>query len=59
VGDQAWTTNDGPKSLFYAAVARLRAERVLLPGVTTLRDDVASARNTAEDRARTTGVAHS
>jgi TnpA family transposase len=50
VGDQAWATGDGPRALFYSAIARLRAERVLLPGVTTLRDDVASARNTAEDR---------
>lgn len=50
VGDQAWATGDGPKALFYSAVARLRAERVLLPGVTTLRDDVASARKTAETR---------
>jgi hypothetical protein len=36
--------------LFYSALARLRAERVLLPGVTTLRDDVASARKAAEGR---------
>ena len=50
VGDQAWATGDGPKTLFYSAIARLRAERVLLPGVTTLRDDVAGARNAAEDR---------
>ena len=28
---QAWATGDGPKALFYSAVARLRAERVLLP----------------------------
>jgi hypothetical protein len=42
VDDQAWATGDGPKTLFYSAVARLRAERVLLPGVTTLHDDVAS-----------------
>jgi TnpA family transposase len=50
VADQAWASGDGPKALFYSAIARLRAERVLLPGVTTLRDDVASARNTAEDQ---------
>jgi hypothetical protein len=49
-GDQAWATGDGPKALFYSAIARLRAERVLLPGVTTLRDDVASARKAAEER---------
>lgn len=41
---------NGPKALFYSAVARLRAERVLLPGVTTLRDDVAGARKAAETR---------
>ncbi|MGH3409528.1 MAG: DUF4158 domain-containing protein [Streptosporangiaceae bacterium] len=50
VGDQAWATGDGPKALFCSAIARLRAERVLLPGVTTLRDDVAGARKAAEDR---------
>ncbi|WP_082312870.1 DUF4158 domain-containing protein [Salinispora fenicalii] len=50
VGDQAWATGDGPKALFYSAVARLRAERVLLPGMTTLRDDVAGARKAAETR---------
>jgi hypothetical protein len=50
VGDQAWATGDGPKALFYSAVARLRAELVLLPGVTTLRDDVAGARKAAETR---------
>lgn len=50
VGDQAWATGDGPKALFYSAVARLRAEQVLLPGVTSLRDDVAGARKAAENR---------
>jgi hypothetical protein len=50
VGDQAWATGDGPKALFYSAVARLRAERVLLPGVTTLRDEIAGARKAAESR---------
>ncbi|MEV7626437.1 DUF4158 domain-containing protein [Actinoplanes sp. NPDC089786] len=50
VGDQAWATGDGPKALFYSAVARLRAELVLLPGVTMLRDDVAGARKAAETR---------
>jgi TnpA family transposase len=30
VGDQGWATGDGPKALFYSALARLRAERVLL-----------------------------
>ena len=41
--DQAWTTGDGPKALFYAAVAWLRLQRVLLPGVSTLAEVVASA----------------
>ena len=47
---QAWTTGDQPKPLFYAAVGWLRARRVLLPGVTTLRDEVASVRKKAEAR---------
>lgn len=48
--DQAWATGDRPTAFFYPAIAGLRAERVLLPGVTTLRDDVAGARKAAEDR---------
>lgn len=47
---QAWTTGDQPKPLFYAAVGWLRARRALLPGVTTLRDEVASVRKKAETR---------
>ncbi|WP_354191000.1 Tn3 family transposase [Arthrobacter sp. UYCu712] len=47
---QAWTTGDQPGPLFYAAVGWLRARRVLLPGVTTLRDEVASVRKKAETR---------
>ena len=34
--DQAWTTGDGPKALFGAAVGWLREGKVLLPGVSTL-----------------------
>ncbi|MFG3423692.1 DUF4158 domain-containing protein [Micromonospora sp. NPDC049460] len=50
VDQQAWTTGDQPKVLFYAAVAWLRTRRVLLPGVTTLRDQVASVRRAARMR---------
>ncbi|MEU8242598.1 hypothetical protein AB0C07_30460 [Actinoplanes missouriensis] len=59
MGDQAGATGDGPKALFCSAVARLRAERVLLPGVTTLRDDVASARKAVEVRAYPIRIARS
>ena len=48
--DQAWTTGDGPRALFYAAVAWLREGKVLLPGVTTLVELVATVRQAAEDR---------
>jgi TnpA family transposase len=34
--DRAWTTGDGPKTIFDAAVAWLRKQRVLLPGLSTL-----------------------
>jgi TnpA family transposase len=50
VDDLAWTSGDGPRSLFYAAVAWLRQRRVLLPGVTTLIELVAEVRKAAEDR---------
>ncbi|MFC5268097.1 DUF4158 domain-containing protein [Kribbella qitaiheensis] len=48
--DEAWTTGDGPRALFYAAVGWLRERRVLLPGVTTLTELVASVRKAAEER---------
>ena len=48
--DEAWTTGDGPRALFYAAVASLREGEVLLPGVTTLVELVATVRQAAEDR---------
>ena len=48
--DQAWTTGDGPKALFYAAIAWLRERKVLLPGLTTLVELVATVRQAAEDR---------
>lgn len=48
--DQSWTTGDGPKALFYAAAAWLRQQRVLLPGVSTLAEVVASVRHAAQQR---------
>ena len=47
---QAWTTGDGPKALFVAAVAWLRTRKVLLPGVTPLVELVAEVRHAAETR---------
>ncbi|MFD4190516.1 Tn3 family transposase [Amycolatopsis thermoflava] len=47
---RAWTTGDGPKALFDAAVGCLRERRVLLPGVTTLVRLVASRREAANQR---------
>ena len=48
--DLAWTSGDGPRALFYAAVPWLRQRQVLLPGVTTLVELVAQVRRAAEDR---------
>lgn len=36
VAARSWTSGDGPKAIFYDAVAWLRGRGVLLPGVTTL-----------------------
>ncbi len=47
---QAWTTGDGPKALFGHAVGWLRAECVLLPGVTTLTRLIARIRDGATER---------
>ncbi|MEV0087611.1 Tn3 family transposase [Saccharopolyspora sp. NPDC050642] len=47
---RAWTTGDGPKALFDAAVGWLRERKVLLPGVTRLARLVGSCREAANQR---------
>lgn len=47
---RAWTRAERPTQLFDQGVAWLRAERVLLPGVSVLARLVAEARGTAGDR---------
>jgi hypothetical protein len=47
---RAWTHAEGPYRLFGQAVAWLRRNRVLLPGVSVLARQVASARDKAADR---------
>ncbi|SCG16482.1 protein of unknown function [Micromonospora echinofusca] len=47
---RSWTTGDGPKALFFAAVAWLRERKVLLPAVTPLMRLVAEVRQAAETR---------
>lgn len=47
---RAWTTGDGPKALFDAAVGWLRERRVLLPGVSRFARLVASVRESANQR---------
>ncbi|MCX4750311.1 Tn3 family transposase [Kitasatospora sp. NBC_01287] len=47
---RAWTTGDGPKAMFDAAVGWLRERRVLLPGVSRLARLVASVREAANQR---------
>jgi Domain of unknown function (DUF4158) len=44
IDDRAWTTGDGPKALFDAAVGWLRERKVLLPAVSTLARLVAQVR---------------
>jgi hypothetical protein len=43
VSARAWMTGDGPRAIFADAVGWLRAQGVLLPGVTTLARTVARA----------------
>lgn len=50
VDAKAWSTGDGPKAIFDGAVAWLRDQRVLLPGVTTLARLVARVRDEATQR---------
>ncbi|MFL6111754.1 MAG: DUF4158 domain-containing protein, partial [Catenulispora sp.] len=50
IDDRAWTTGDGPKALFDAAVGWLRERKVLLPAVSTLARLVAQVRAQATDR---------
>lgn len=50
VDARVWSTGDGPKAIFDGAVAWLRSERVLLPGVTTLARLVARVREDATQR---------
>jgi hypothetical protein len=50
VDARAWTTGDGPKALFDAAVGWLRKKNVLLPGVSTLARLVARVRDQATQR---------
>jgi hypothetical protein len=47
---RAWTTGDGPKALFDAAVGWLRDRRALLPRVSTLARLVAGRRDAATQR---------
>ncbi len=47
---RAWTTGEGPKALFDAAVGWLRERRVLLPGVSRFARLVASVREAANQR---------
>lgn len=47
---RAWTTGDGPKSLFDAAGGWLRERRVLLPGASRPARLVGSIREAANDR---------
>ncbi|MEV0405330.1 Tn3 family transposase [Actinoallomurus sp. NPDC050550] len=50
VAARSWTSGDGPKAIFFDAVAWLRKRSVLLPGVTTLARLVAQVRDEVTKR---------
>lgn len=50
IDQRAWTTGDGPKALFDAAVAWLHQHKVLLPGAIVLARLVAQVRDAATER---------
>ncbi|HYR64446.1 MAG TPA: DUF4158 domain-containing protein, partial [Actinomycetota bacterium] len=54
VGDRAWTTGEGPRTLFDASVGWLRHRKVLLPAASTLGRVVGRVREEAEQRLWTT-----
>jgi hypothetical protein len=51
---RAWNTGDGPKTIFNDGMRWLRANAVLLPGVTTLARIVARIRDEATDELHAT-----
>ncbi len=54
IDHRAWTSDEGPRALFDAAVGWLREQKVLLPGVTVLARLVAGVRDAATERLYTT-----
>jgi TnpA family transposase len=50
IGDRAWTTGEGPRTLFGGAIGWLRERRVLLPGVSVLTRLVAGVREATTQR---------
>jgi hypothetical protein len=50
IDDRAWATGEGPRALFDGAVAWLRRQRVLLPGIIVLARLVAQVREAASER---------
>ncbi len=47
---RAWNTGESSHALFHGAIRWLRQRKVLLPGITTLTEDVRRARRVAEER---------